>query len=114
MTNRDPNRAKNVSVIAWLAAVKRGLRKNPTSSIGWSLCSSQAANPPRTAKATASPPSVADEVQPLEGASMIDQTSAVSPTTDRTAPTGSSRGADGSFEFGTRNQPATSAVRTMG
>ena len=36
--------AKNVSVIALLAAVKRGFWKKRMSSIGWSVCSSQAMN----------------------------------------------------------------------
>src|SRR5947207_15121408 len=52
--------------------------------------------------------------QPCEGASMIPKTSEVSPTIDRTAPTGSSRGAEGSVELGTINRPAMSAKITTG
>ena len=52
---KDPVRAKNTSVTAMLAALKRGLRKNWIFSMGWSVCSSQATNAPRatTAKANA-------------------------------------------------------------
>src|SRR5947199_10655498 len=53
-------------------------------------------------------------VQPCEGASMIPKTSETSPTIDRTAPTGSSTGAEGSLELGTINRPAMSAKITTG
>ena len=44
--NICPNMAKNTRVMAMLAAVKRRFRKNRTSSIGWSLVSSQVTKAP--------------------------------------------------------------------
>ena len=44
MRNIEPNIAKNVSVIATLAALKRGFLKKRMSSIGWSVCSSHSTN----------------------------------------------------------------------
>ena len=99
--------AKNVSVMATLAAVKRGFLKKRMSSIGWSVRSSQATKAPsstRTGDERAERPG--PTVQPLAGASMIAQSRATRPTMDSTAPARSSLGAVGSFEVGTRKRPA--------
>ena len=56
--------AKNVSVMAELAALNRGLRKNRMSSIGWSVCSSQRTKAARSTAAMANPISVTGSVQP--------------------------------------------------
>src|SRR3954468_6097422 len=51
--NIEPNRAKNVSVMALLAAGKRAFLKNVMSSIGVGVCSSHTMNEPsRTTPAT--------------------------------------------------------------
>ena len=53
------------------AAVNRGFSKNVTSSIGWSLRSSQIANAASTTSANANVTRVCVEVHPCDGASMI-------------------------------------------
>ena len=53
------------------AAVNRGFSKNVTSSIGWSLRSSQIANEVRTMREKANVRIVCVEVHPCDGASMI-------------------------------------------
>ncbi len=51
---------------------------------------------------------------PWMGASITPHRIEASPTIDSSAPTGSNRGADGSLESGTKNQPPTSASATIG
>ena len=97
-----------------LAAVKRAFSKNVTSSIGWSLRSSQITNATSVTAAAANVPRVCGEVHPCAGASMIPYTRLTSPAIDSTAPTGSSALGDGSFEFGTISRPAISAKITTG
>ena len=69
--NSEPKRAKNTRTIEMLAAVNRGFSKKVTSSIGWSLRSSQIAKAASTISANAKVTMVRDEVQPCDGASMI-------------------------------------------
>jgi hypothetical protein len=112
--NMDPNRAKKTSVTAVLAAVNRGFEKKCTSSMGWSLCSSQATKAPSRAAATRKAPSVPPSVQPRPGASMMPHTSTTRPTMESRAPTRSSPRGDGSLDSGTNSRPPTRARRTMG
>src|SRR3954451_4636225 len=111
---REPNSAKKTRTIEMFAAVNRGFSKNVTSSIGWSLRSSQIANVARTTSAKPKPTIVCGDVHPCEGASMIAYTRLTSPTIDNTAPTGSSALGWGSFESGTIRRPRISATITTG
>ena len=67
--------AKNVRVIALLAAVKRGFWKNRMSSIGVGVCSSQVMNDARAMTPTANPPTTSGSVQPFAGPSMMPNSS---------------------------------------
>ncbi len=100
--------------MAPLAALKRGLRKNRMSSIGWSVWSSQATNAPSNASPTANPARIAGAVQPCDGASITAHRKVASPAIDSSAPIGSSGGADGSRESGTSIQPPIRAMMTTG
>ena len=106
--------AKKVRVIAELAALKRGLRKKLKSSIGWLECSSHQAKAVSTAAPTRKQTTVTGSVQPLRGASMIANSTMARPMIESTAPIGSRRGAEGSFESGIRKTPATRPKMTMG
>ena len=70
--------------------------------------------PASTAAPTRKQTTVTGSVQPLRGASMIENSTSARPTIESTAPTGSRRGADGSLESGIRNTPATRPKMTMG
>ena len=59
-------------------------------------------------------PSVLPDVQPFDGASMMAYSTNARPTIDSTAPTGSSFGADGSFDVGMRKTPAIRPITTIG
>ena len=109
-----PKRAKNASEIAALEALKRGLRKSATSSIGDGARRSQATKPASTRPATANAPSTSASVQPREGASIRPQISVVRAAKESTKPRTSSRGADSSRLSGTRKRPAISATTTTG
>ena len=100
--------------MAPLAAVNRGFSKKRMSSIGLEECSSHNTKAPSTTAPTANAVSVAGRGPPLVGASMTPQRKVARPTIDSRAPTGSSLGADGSRESGTRNQPPTRATMTIG
>ena len=110
----EPNMAKKVRVMPALAALNRGLRKNPKSSIGWSQCNSHQAKPTSRMAAITKTPTVIGSVQPWRGASMMAKSRAPSPVIESTAPSGSNRGAAGSLESGMRKTPAISPTRTMG
>src|SRR5215211_6963092 len=97
-----------------LAAVKRGFLKNVTSSIGCSTRDSHQANEPSATAATANAVSVCDEAQPAPGASMIAQTSVMSPTIESNAPTTSSLALVGSFDVGIKKNPVSNANATIG
>src|SRR5215210_1825446 len=109
-----PNSAKKTRPMETLAAEKRAFRKKRSGSMGCSVRSSQATKAARAAVANANPLRTPADVHPWPGASMIDHTSAVRPTTDRTAPTGSSRRRIGSRDSGTSTRPATIAATTIG
>ncbi len=94
--------AKNVSVMALLAAVKRGFWKNRMSSIGVGVCSSQRMNDAMATTPTTKPPSTSGSVQPFAGPSMMPNSSEPRPTIDSTAPSGSSLPWFGSRDVGTR------------
>ena len=106
--------AKNTRVIAMFAAEKRGLRKNRTSSIGCEQRSSHCTNATRMARPPMIVPSTNGSDQPLDGPSMIPQSTGTRPMTDSAAPTGSSRDADSSRDVGSRSRPATMATITTG
>ena len=96
-----PNSARNASVIAPLAAEKRGFSKKRTSSIGLEHLSSHTKNPARIAPPTTKPPRTVDDVQPLLGPSMIAHSRIARPAIERSEPSGSSLPAFGSLESGT-------------
>ena len=66
-----PNSAKNVTVTAALAALKRRSRKSVTSSIGCATRRSRITKAVSSTALSANPPSVNAEDQPCSGASMI-------------------------------------------
>src|SRR6478752_8329752 len=114
MRNIDPNMAKNVNVIARFAAVKRGFLKKLMSSIGWSVYRSH-----RMKQATPTMPmtkavSTVALPQPSVGPSMMANSRAPRPTIDNPAPSGSSLGAVGSFDSGTKKMPRTMATTAIG
>src|SRR5436305_13708210 len=84
------------------------------SSIGSRECSSQATKSASTTPAIANETSVVGLPQPFPGASMSPYTSATMPMIDGTAPIGSRLAGSGSRDFGTKNLPATSAIRITG
>ena len=101
MRNSVPKRDRNTSVIAPLAALKRGFSKKAMSSIGCSEWSSQAKNAPSSTAPIANPARIGAELQPFDGASITAHRSEPSDTTDSSAPTGSRRPCDGSLDSGT-------------
>src|SRR5581483_2843169 len=112
--NSTPNSAKNATVIAPLAALNRGFWKKCMFSIGLGLLSSQIMKATSTIAPMKKPVRISGAVQPCDGASMIAHRNAVNPTIDSSAPSGSSLGAAGSRDSGTRTQPATSPMITIG
>ena len=81
-----PISAKNTKAIEMLAALKRRLRNTLTSSIGWSVCRSQAMNAAMIAAPAAKPARIIGLPQPRSGASMRAQTTAPRPAIDRPVP----------------------------
>src|SRR4051812_6208474 len=114
MRNIEPNMAKNVMVMAALAAEKRRFWKNRTSSMGWLLFNSQMMNAPITTKPITKAVTTLLSPQPLAGASMMAQSSETSPTIERQAPTRSRCGASGSRDVGNRKRPAMRAPMVTG
>ena len=84
------------------------------SSIGSSVCSSQNTKAVSTTAPTANAANVAAAVHPTSGAWMNPNTTADTPTIDRSAPTGSIRLSSGSRDLGTKNQPPTNASAITG
>ena len=109
-----PNRPKNASAIAPLAAEKRGLRNSRTSSIGSGRRDCHQAKTLKITSDPKMPPTVTAEPQPCCGASMIDQVSSEIPAMDRSAPSGSNRPALGSRDSGSRYRPHATARTTTG
>ena len=105
--------AKNVSMRAPLAALKRGLAKKLMSSIGVRVRRSHTMKAVSSTAATAKAPSTSGSVQPW-APSMIAHTRATRPTMDSTAPRKSTRGAAGSRDVGTKSCPPTRATTTTG
>ena len=110
----NPNRPKNASAIAPLAAANRGLRNSRTSSIGSGRRACHQAKTASTTSAPPIPPTVAADPQPCDGASMIDQVSSAIPTIDSSAPNGSNRPACGSLDSGSSSRPPMSATTATG
>ena len=96
------------------AMENRRSRKNPSSSIGWSLRDSQARKLPRTTTLANPAPTTIPEVHPLVGPSMIAHNSRPRPAIDSSAPRGSGRLASGFFESGTRTTAPMNPAATMG
>ena len=84
-----------------LPAVKRMSENTPTSSIGWSVCRSQAMNPMSRAAARPNATTLVGDVQPCSGPSMTAHTSVPMPAIDSTVPSGSKRWIVVSREVGT-------------
>ena len=112
--NRVPTTAKNDMVIAMLATVNRGLRKNVTSSIGYGFRNSHSTKAARPRHATAKPITLAALSQPRSGAPMIVQRSTERPTIDSSEPTRSSGAGSGSFDSGRTKCPIETAITTTG
>ena len=92
-------------------ALNRVSRKQRTSSIGLATRRSQATNSAPSTAARRSEPTIIGSVQPRDGTSMIPNTSATSPPTERIAPIGSSgdvaRRPDSGTMRGSRRYPTT-------
>ena len=101
ITKMKPSSVKNETVTAPHAALKRGLRKRDTSSIGARDRRSQATNPSRRAAAIRNPAMLRVLLQPASGASMIVNTSSEMAAVDRPKPPRSSAWASASREVGT-------------
>src|SRR5882762_199193 len=96
-----PWRAKNEIATTPLAALKRGLEKSDTSSIGWDV--RRSTNTKITSSDTPSTrlEIVRTEPQPHPGASITPKTTIATPTLDSRRPATSSGGVSGSREVGT-------------
>ena len=112
--NAWPYMAKNVRVMAMLAAVKRRSLKNRTSSIGLEHLSSHTTKAPMTTRPRPRGTITPGVPQPLDGASMIAHSTDTNPTIDRAAPIGSRRGASASFDDGSRYHAPTRATAMTG
>ena len=95
-----PNKDRNTSVMAPLAALNRGFSKKCMSSIGCFERSSQMKNNPIRTAPTTKPVMISLDVQPWLGASITAHRSEPSPAIDNVAPTGSSAACDGSRDSG--------------
>ena len=106
--------AKKTSVMPPDDTAKRGFWNSRRSSIGWRLRHSHTHE--RTSTMAAPPNHSSDSTltQPWLGASMMAYTSALRPTIDSSAPTGSSGVSVESFDFGTSTYPATRATAMIG
>ena len=109
-----PNSDRNTSVIAPLAALKRGFSKKCMSSIGWLERSSHTKNTASTAKPTTNAATISGAPHPWLGASMTAHRIVPSATIDSSAPTGSSAACVGSCDSGTRKKPSTRPTITIG
>ena len=109
-----PNMAKKTSVIPPDETAKRGFWNNRRSSIGWLLRHSHTQNSTSTMAAPPNHSSDSTLAQPWLGASMMAYTSALRPTTDSSAPTGSSGVSVESLDLGTSTYPATRAPAMIG
>src|SRR5439155_2583619 len=98
--NSVPNSDRNVSVIAPLAALKRGFSKNFMSSIGCVECSSDTKNAASSTAPITNPVTIPLDAQPFDGASITDHSSEPSARIDSSAPIGSSCPCDGSRDSG--------------
>ena len=101
-------------MIEALAAENLGFAKKRTSSMGWVERRSHQTKSPRSTSPQEPVATTTGSLQPSVGASMIANSSAVSPMMDMAAPTGSTLGPDGSLEFGIRKKPARRPTRTIG
>ena len=106
--------ARNTSSMPPLPVLKLGFRKKRMSSMGTSVCSSHSTNIASTTNETTNAPTVCGAPHPLSGAWMSANTSDEMPTIESSAPMGSSFASSGSRDFGTRNQPPTSARAMIG
>src|SRR5207237_5883326 len=109
-----PKRQKKAIVTEPLAAVKRGLRKRPTSSIGAEVRRSHITKAARRTVAIAKPPSVRALPQPWLGASMIVKISSPIAAVENTSPPRSIRAACGSRDVGTTAATNTAAEAGTG
>ena len=109
-----PKRQKKAIVTEPLAAVKRGLRKRPTSSIGAEVRRSHITKAASRTVAIAKPPSVRALPQPWLGASMIVKISSPIAAVENTSPPRSIRGACGSRDVGTTEATKTAAAAATG
>src|SRR5579871_678171 len=101
MRNVNPARVKKPMVIDPLAAVKRGLRKRVTSSIGRAVRCSTTMKAVRITRPAAMSARVRDDPHPQLGAWMMLRTRVPMPALERTRPGQSMGAADGSFDDGT-------------
>src|SRR5437660_1787056 len=109
-----PKRQKKAIVTEPLAAVKRRLRKRPTSSIGAEVRRSHITKAASRTVAIAKPPSVRALPHPWLGASMIVKISSPIAAVENTSPPRSIRGACGSRDVGTTEATKTAAAAATG
>ncbi len=112
--NSIPANAKFAVALAKLATEKRGLRKNPSSSIGCAHRISQSTKHASSTSAMANERSVATDPQPSFGAWMVAHTNADTATTESTTPSGSNRDASGFRDSGTAHHARPTTTTTNG
>jgi hypothetical protein len=84
------------------------------SSMGWSVWASHARNAANNTPPIANAARIPVSVHPFSGAWMMAYSKAVRPVIERSAPIGSSRGAEGSRDVGIRRMPAMRPPTTIG
>src|SRR5262249_49303523 len=110
----NPNRVKNDTVTAPLAALNRRLRNRPTSSIGSAARRSQLMNAASRTAERANPATLRGAAHPYVGASMIVNTSSAMVADDKTRPGMSTGAASGSLEVGTTSATRITAAAATG
>ena len=109
-----PNKVKNDTVTAPLAALNRMLRNSRTSSIGLGARRSQPMNVASRAAATTNPATLRPLPQPWEGASMIVKISRAIAAVDSARPGKSRAAASGFFDVGTLTATSAAAAAATG
>src|SRR5688572_7243130 len=111
---KNPNITKNARVMTPLPMLNRRLRKKVSGSIGCGARSSQAMNDVSAVIAMANAPSTGVDVQPSSPPWMMPNTRVLKPTSDSSAPTGSSGVFSSSIDSGANFQMTNQVSATSG
>ena len=110
----QPNITKNDVVMTALPTLKRRSEKYESGSIGCAARRSWRRNAHATTAVSTNAPTTSGSVQPRSAPSMMPNSSAVSPTSESTAPMGSSGVAESSRDRGLNTATATVVATTTG